>query len=56
MNYSTVDLDTEITVLTEMFRRYRLAVVYKDGKPADIITRIDLIDYMSRMSNGKARS
>ena len=55
MNYSTVDPDTEINVLTEMFRRYRLAIVYQNGKPADIITRIDLIDYMSRMSNGKGR-
>jgi cystathionine beta-synthase len=56
MNYSTVDMDTEITVLTEMFRRYRLAVVYQDGKPTDIITRIDLIDYMSRIGSGKGRA
>ena len=53
MNYSTVDMNTEITVLTEMFRRYRLAVVYQDGKPTDIITRIDLIDYMSQIGSGK---
>jgi cystathionine beta-synthase len=56
MNYSTVDPGTEITVLTEMFRRYRLAIVYQNSKPVDIITRIDLIDYISRVTGGQGRT
>ena len=47
-NYCTVDADTEITVLGELFRRFKVAVVLDgDKRPADIITRIDLIDYMT---------
>lgn len=53
MNYSTVDPETDITVLIEMFRRYRLAIVYQNSKPIDIITRIDLIDYISRNTSKK---
>ena len=52
LDYSTVDPDTRITVLTELFRRYRMAIVYQNQKPVDIITRIDLIDYISRATIG----
>lgn len=52
-SYCTVDRETEIAVLTELFRRFKVAVVLDDGKrPVDIITRIDLIDYISRTANG----
>ncbi len=48
-SYCTVDAETEITVLAELFRRFKVAVVLgEDHAPIDIITRIDLIDYMSR--------
>jgi cystathionine beta-synthase len=47
-NYCTVSEDTEITVLTDLFRRSKVAIVVSDHKPVDIITRIDLIDYISR--------
>lgn len=47
-NYCTVDGETEVTVLGELFRRFKVAVVLdQDKRPADIITRIDLIDYMT---------
>ena len=46
--YCTVDETTEITVLMDLFQNARVAVVVKDHRPTDIITRIDLIDYVSR--------
>jgi cystathionine beta-synthase len=49
-DYCTVSHDTEVTVLTDLFRRSKVAIVVSDQKPTDIITRIDLIDYMSRMA------
>ena len=36
------------TVLNELFRRFEVALVYEGReKPTDIITRIDLIDYIA---------
>lgn len=50
--YCTVDDDTEITVLTELFKRFKVALVLdRDSRPVDIITRIDLIDTISRLTN-----
>ncbi|MCK6503836.1 pyridoxal-phosphate dependent enzyme [Myxococcota bacterium] len=52
MTYCTVDDITEITVLTELFKRFKVAVVLdRDSQPVDIITRIDLIDYISRVTS-----
>ena len=52
MTYCTVDDITEITVLTELFKRFKVAVVLdRDSQPIDIITRIDLIDYISRVTS-----
>lgn len=54
-NYCTVDEGTEITVLTELFKRAKVALVIDDkGRPYDIITRIDLIDYIAA-AQGAAR-
>jgi predicted transcriptional regulator len=48
-SYCTVDSETEVAVLTELFRRFKVAIVLDDKKqPVDIITRIDLIDYISQ--------
>ena len=47
--YCTVDINTEVTVLAELFRRSKVAIVLDESNhPEDIITRIDLIDYVSR--------
>lgn len=51
-NYCTVDESTEIGVLTELFKRAKVAIVIEAGKPFDIITRIDLIDYISKVTSG----
>lgn len=52
-DYCTVTDDTEITVLTDLFRRAKVAIVVRDHKPVGIITRIDLIDYISRLAGGR---
>ena len=47
-NYCTVDDDTEITVLMDLFKRFRVAILLDAGnRPVDIITRIDLLDYVN---------
>ena len=49
-SYCTVDRDTEVAVLTELFRRFKVAIVLDDdNRPVDIITRIDLIDFISQV-------
>ena len=37
-------------VVTELFRRFKVAIVVDGPKPVDIITRIDLIDYISKVA------
>ncbi len=49
-NYCTVDEATDIGVLTELFKRAKVALVVDRGRPTDIITRIDLIDYISSIA------
>ena len=53
-NYCTVDHDTNIAVLTDLFRRFKVAIVLVQGKPTNIITRIDLIDHISTSSKVQA--
>ncbi len=49
-NYTTVDLDTEISVLVELFRRVKAAFILDGQRPVGIITKIDLIDYISSLT------
>jgi cystathionine beta-synthase len=54
-SYCTVDRDTEVAVLTELFRRFKVAIVLdNDHAPVDIITRIDLIDFISETRGSAA--
>jgi cystathionine beta-synthase len=53
-DYCTITDDTDIAVLTDLFRRSKVAIVIENGKPADIITRIDLIDHISQLSAKRA--
>ena len=49
LNFCIVHAHTEITVLNELFRRFEVALVYEGRiRPTNIITRIDLIDYISK--------
>ncbi len=52
-DYCTVDRDTELALLLDLFSKAKVAVVLQDGKPTSIITRIDLIDFMSRSAGRK---
>ena len=56
--WCTVDTATDVAVLTELFKRFKVAIVIEGGhgnepaaRPVDIITRIDLIDYISRVTS-----
>ena len=49
-NYCTVDDATDVGVLTELFKRAKSAIVFEKGLPTDIITRIDLIDYIAKVT------
>ncbi len=53
-NYCTVSANTDISVLTDLFRRFKVAIVLRDGRPTDIITRIDLIDHISQRAGNKS--
>ena len=55
-NYSTADAATDITVLTELFKRSKAIVVIEGGKAVDIITRIDLIDYIAKVTGATQRT
>ena len=50
-SYCTVDERTDIATLAELFKRNKLAIVIGEaGKAHDIITRIDLIDYIAHVT------
>ena len=54
-NYCTVDLDTEISTLLELYKRFRVAIVLNENnEPFDIITRIDLLDYINQVTTQAA--
>jgi cystathionine beta-synthase len=52
-DYCTVDRDTELALLLDLFGKAKVAVVLEDGHPTNIITRIDLIDFMSKNAGRK---
>ena len=49
-NYTTVGLDTDVSVLVELFKKAKVALVVDGQEVRDIITRIDLIDYISSVT------
>jgi cystathionine beta-synthase len=49
-NYTTVGLDTDVSVLVELFKKAKVALVVDGQEVLDIITRIDLIDYISSVT------
>jgi len=52
--YCTVDEKTEVAVLTDLFKKAKVAIVIEGPNPVDIITRIDLIDYIAKVTTGRA--
>ncbi len=53
-DYCTVDKDTELALLLDLFGKAKVAVVLHDHEPVNIITRIDLIDFLSK-NTGRSR-
>ena len=52
-NFCTVTIETEITLVTSLFSRSKVAFILdEEDKLVDIITRIDLIDYISKKTGG----
>jgi cystathionine beta-synthase len=49
-NYCFVDQDTNIAVLSDLFGRARVALVLDGTSIKAVISRIDLIDYMARIT------
>ncbi len=48
MNYCTVDLDTEVAVVTDLMRKVKIAMVLHDNKLIGVLTRIDLLDHVAK--------
>ncbi|MEE2830313.1 MAG: pyridoxal-phosphate dependent enzyme [Myxococcota bacterium] len=48
ISYSIVDLTTSVAVLSDMFTRVKMVLVMEGEEVVNVITKIDLIDYMSR--------
>lgn len=52
-NYCTVDLDTEVTVVLDLFRRVKLALVFGEADQLiGVLSRIDIIDHVARTTSG----
>ncbi|MBA2591200.1 MAG: pyridoxal-phosphate dependent enzyme [Gammaproteobacteria bacterium] len=47
-NYCTVSPETELTVLADLLRKTKVALVLEDSKLVGVLTRIDLIDHIAR--------
>ncbi len=54
-NYCVVDLATDVTVVTEMLRKTKIALVMDEGddKLVGVLSRIDLIDHVARCTRGE---
>lgn len=47
VDFCVVHEDTELPILMELFSRFQTALVYRTCQPIEIITRIDLLDYIA---------
>ena len=50
-SYCTVSLDTEVSVLSDLMRKVRLALVLDGGKLSAVLSRIDIIDHVARATS-----
>ncbi len=49
-NYTTVSTDTEVSVVSALLRKVRLALVIDDSELVGVLSRIDLIDHVARVT------
>ncbi len=52
MDFCVVDRATEVTVLSDLLRRFRVAFVVEKDVLVGVVTRIDLIDHVARKAAG----
>ena len=50
VDFCTVNPSTEVQVLADLLRRFRVALVMHNGKLAGVLSRIDIIDYIANQS------
>ena len=50
-DYATADPATNADVLPEIFAQGKVVVVIADGEITGVITKIDLIEYLSRLKS-----
>jgi len=50
-NYTTVSSDTEVSVVSALLRKVRLALVIDDSELTGVLTRIDIIDHVARVTS-----
>ena len=48
ISYSIVELTTGVSVLSDMFTKVRMVLVMDGDEIVNVITKIDLIDYMAK--------
>jgi cystathionine beta-synthase len=48
--YCTVSMDTEVNVLTDLLRKVRVALVFDDDTFRGVLTRIDVLDHIARVT------
>lgn len=53
-NYCTVDLDTEVGVVTDLLRKVKVALVLDGGTLIGLVSRIDLLDHIARLHGAGA--
>ncbi len=53
-NYCTVDADTDVTVVSDLLRKVRIALVMDEKALVGIISRIDVLDHVARAAQGGA--
>jgi cystathionine beta-synthase len=53
-SYCTISLDTEVSVLSDLMRKVRLALVLEQGKLNAVLSRIDIIDHVARCTSTSA--
>lgn len=51
LDYTTVSLDTEVSVVSELLRKARIVLAYDGSALAGVLTRIDIIDHVARVAH-----
>ena len=49
-DFCTVTTNTEVQVLADLLRRFRVALVMHNSKLQRVLSRIDIIDYIAKKS------